>query len=77
MDEIELVGPMTPQEMQSVEERIMRRYFGLAPFVPGWEDDVPPCDCGEDTCALIEPCCKHASEPCMLCAKNEDEDGFS
>lgn len=25
---------------------------------------IPPCVCGEDTCALIEECCWHAGEPC-------------
>ena len=28
---------------------------------------VPPCDCGEDTCALIEPCHRHSGYPCPIC----------
>ena len=26
----------------------------------------PPCDCGEDTCALIEPCCRHNGVACSI-----------
>ena len=31
-----------------------------------WTPPDPPCDCGEDTCARIEECCRHSGVACSI-----------
>ena len=48
----------------------------------GLFDNAAPCDCGEDTCNLIEQCCFHAGGPCGpycgiagYCGEDDDVSG--